>query len=182
MISPEQLKAEEGGLWVGDTSVGRGLGYMSQNSLPRGFQLGEATGGIFLWYLKGRGEGATTVMCLCSAVWAGTCAATRGWLWARAGSANAPSSPAAPSASWLQDGCVFSSGTKDITLPTKVCLVKAVVFPGVMYGCESWTINKAECWKIDAFGLWCCRRLLRVAWTARRSNQLNGSMKTYKTC
>ena len=90
MISPsEQLKAEEGGLWVGDTSVGRGLGYMSQNSLPRGFQLGEATGGIFLWYLKGRGEGATTVVCLCSAVWAGTCAATLGWLGARAGSANA---------------------------------------------------------------------------------------------
>ena len=58
-----------------------------------------------------------------------------------------------------------------ITLPTKVCLVKAMVFPVVMYGCESWTIKKAECWKIDAFELWCWRRLLRVPWTARRSNQ-----------
>ena len=60
---------------------------------------------------------------------------------------------------------------RDITLPTKVRLVKAMVFPVVMYGCESWTIKKAECWKIDAFELWCCRRLLRVPWTARRSNQ-----------
>ena len=59
----------------------------------------------------------------------------------------------------------------DITLPTKVCLVKAMVFPVVMYGCESWTVKKAECWKIDAFELWCWRRLLRVPWTARRSNQ-----------
>ena len=59
----------------------------------------------------------------------------------------------------------------DITLPTKVHLVKAVVFPVVMYGCESWTVKKAECWKIDAFELWCWRRLLRVPWTARRSNQ-----------
>ena len=62
--------------------------------------------------------------------------------------------------------------TRDITLPTKVCLVKAMVFPVVMYGCESWTIKKAEHWRIDAFRLWCWRRLLRVPWTARRSNQL----------
>ena len=61
--------------------------------------------------------------------------------------------------------------SKNITLPTKVCLVKAMVFPVVMYGCESWTVKKAECWKIDAFELWCWRRLLRVPWTARRSNQ-----------
>ena len=61
--------------------------------------------------------------------------------------------------------------SRDITLPTKVCLVKAMVFPMVMYGCESWTINKAECRRIDAFELWCWRRLLRVPWTARRSNQ-----------
>ena len=60
---------------------------------------------------------------------------------------------------------------KDITLPTKVCLVKAMVFPVVMYGCESWTIKKAECRRIDAFELWCWRRLLRVPWTARRSSQ-----------
>ena len=59
----------------------------------------------------------------------------------------------------------------DITLPTKVCLVKAMVFPVVMYGCESWTIKKAEHRKTDAFELWCWRRLLRVSWTARRSNQ-----------
>ena len=59
----------------------------------------------------------------------------------------------------------------DITLPTKVCLVKAMVFPVLMYGCESWTIKKAECQRIDAFELWCWRRLLRVPWTARRSNQ-----------
>ena len=57
------------------------------------------------------------------------------------------------------------------TLPTKVCLVKAMVFPVVMYGCESWTIKKAECRRIDAFEMWCWRRLLRVPWTARRSNQ-----------
>ena len=56
-------------------------------------------------------------------------------------------------------------------LPTKVHLVKAMVFPVVMYGCENWTIKKAECWRIDAFELWCWRRLLRVPWTARRSNQ-----------
>ena len=61
--------------------------------------------------------------------------------------------------------------SRDITLPTKVHLVKAMVFPGVMYGCESWTIRKAECRRIDAFELWCWRRLLRVPWTARRSNQ-----------
>ena len=59
----------------------------------------------------------------------------------------------------------------DITFSTKVHLVKAMVFPVVMYGCESWTIKKAECWRIDAFELWCWRRLLRVPWTARRSNQ-----------
>ena len=60
---------------------------------------------------------------------------------------------------------------KDITLPTKVHLVKAIAFPVVMYGCDSWTIKKAECQRIDAFELWCWRRLLRVPWTARRSNQ-----------
>ena len=60
---------------------------------------------------------------------------------------------------------------RDITLPTKVHLVKAMVFPGVMHGCESWTIKKAECQRIDAFELWCWRRLLRVLWTERRSNQ-----------
>ena len=59
---------------------------------------------------------------------------------------------------------------RDITLPTKVCLVKAMVFPVVMYGCESWTIKKAECWRIDSFEPWCWRRFLRVPWTARRSN------------
>ena len=61
--------------------------------------------------------------------------------------------------------------SRDITLPTKVCLAKAMVFPVVMYGCESWTVKKAECRRIDAFELWCWRRLLRVPWTARRSNQ-----------
>ena len=61
--------------------------------------------------------------------------------------------------------------SRDIVLSTKVCLVKVMVFPVVMYGCESWTIKKAECQRIDAFELWCCRRLLRVPWTARRSNQ-----------
>ena len=64
---------------------------------------------------------------------------------------------------------IFKS--RDITLPTKVCLVKAMVFPVVMYGCESWTVKKAECQRNDAFELWCWRRLLRVPWTARRSNQ-----------
>src|SRR5574340_677619 len=61
--------------------------------------------------------------------------------------------------------------SRDITLPTKVCLVKAMVFPVVMYGCKSWTVKKAERRRIDAFELWCWRRLLRVPWTARRSNQ-----------
>ena len=61
--------------------------------------------------------------------------------------------------------------SRDITLSTKICLVKAMVFPVVMYGCESWTIKKAECQRIDAFELWCWRRLLRVPWTAQRSNQ-----------
>ena len=61
--------------------------------------------------------------------------------------------------------------SRDITLPTKFHLVKAMVFPVVMYGCESWTVKKTECQKIDAFELWCWRRLLRVLWTARRSNQ-----------
>ena len=64
---------------------------------------------------------------------------------------------------------IFKS--RDITLPTKVCLVKAMVFPVVMYGCESWTVKKAERRRIDAFELWCWRRLLRVPWTARRSNR-----------
>ena len=64
---------------------------------------------------------------------------------------------------------IFKS--RDITLPTKVCLAKAMVFAVVMYGCESWTVRKAECWRIDAFELWCWRRLLRVPWTARRSSQ-----------
>ena len=66
-------------------------------------------------------------------------------------------------------GSIFKS--RDITLPTKVRLVKAMVFPVVMYGCESWTVKKAECRRIDVFELWCWRRLLRVPWTARRSNQ-----------
>ena len=64
---------------------------------------------------------------------------------------------------------IFKS--RDITLPTKVCLVKAMVFPVVMYGCDSWTVKKAECRRIDAFELRCWRKLLRVPWTARRSNQ-----------
>ena len=61
--------------------------------------------------------------------------------------------------------------SRDMYLSTKICLVKAMVFPGVMYGCESWTIKKAEHQRIDAFELWCWRRFLRVPWTARRSNQ-----------
>ena len=61
--------------------------------------------------------------------------------------------------------------SRDITLPTKIHLVKAMVFPVVMFGCESWSINKAECWRTDAFELWCWRRLLRVTWTARSTNQ-----------
>ena len=64
---------------------------------------------------------------------------------------------------------IFKS--RDITLPTKVRLFKAMVFPVVMYGCDSWTVKKAEHWRIDAFELWCWRKLLRVPWTARRSNQ-----------
>ena len=64
---------------------------------------------------------------------------------------------------------IFKS--RDITLPTKVRLVKAMIFPVVMYGCKSWTIKKTECQRIDAFELWCWRRLLRIPWTARRSNQ-----------
>ena len=63
---------------------------------------------------------------------------------------------------------IFKS--RDVTLPTKVCLVKAIVFPVVMYGCENWTVKKAECRRIDAFELWCWRRLLRVPWIARRSS------------
>ena len=69
---------------------------------------------------------------------------------------------------------------RDITLPTKVCLVKAMVFPVVMYGCESWTIKKAEYRRIDAFELWCWRRLLRVPWTARDSNQSNSNQSILK--
>ena len=61
--------------------------------------------------------------------------------------------------------------SRDITLPAKVCIVKAMVFPVVMYGCESWTVKKAECQRIDVFKLWCWRRLPRVPWTAKRSNQ-----------
>ena len=61
--------------------------------------------------------------------------------------------------------------SRDITFSTKVCLIKAMIFPVVMYGCESWTVKKAECQRIDAFELWCWRGLLRVPWTARRSNQ-----------
>ena len=64
---------------------------------------------------------------------------------------------------------IFKS--RDITLPTNVCLVKSMVFPVVMYGCENWTVKKAKCRRIDAFELWFCRRLLRIPWTARRSNQ-----------
>ena len=70
---------------------------------------------------------------------------------------------------WHQPNSILKS--RDITLPTKVCLVKAMVFPVVMYGCESWTIKKAERRRTDAFELWCWGRLLRVPWTARRSNQ-----------
>ena len=78
---------------------------------------------------------------------------------------------------------------RDITLPTKVRLVKAMVFPVIMYGCKSWTVKKAECQRIDAFELWCWRRLLRVPWTARRSKQVHpaptalysGSTKGLKT-
>ena len=72
---------------------------------------------------------------------------------------------------WTQLNLDSILKSRDITFPTKVHLVKAMVFPVVMYGCESWTIKKAEHHRIDAFELWCCRRLLRVPWTARRSNQ-----------
>ena len=71
----------------------------------------------------------------------------------------------------LQMFCVLAMEVRDIQLLTKIWLVKAMVFPVVMYECESWTIKKAECWRIDAFELWCWRRLLRVPWTTRRSNQ-----------
>ena len=74
---------------------------------------------------------------------------------------------------------IFKS--RDITLPTKVSVVKAMVFPVVMYGCESWTIKKAEHRRIDAFELWCWRRLLRVPWTARRSNQSTGAYYTERS-
>ena len=70
-----------------------------------------------------------------------------------------------------QDNLDSTLKSRNITLPTKVCLVKAMVFPVVMYGCESWTTKKAEHWRIDAFELWCWRRLLRVSWMARISNQ-----------
>ena len=63
--------------------------------------------------------------------------------------------------------------SRDITLPTKICLIKAMVFPMIMYGCKNWTVKKAESQRIDAFELWCWRRLLRVPWTARRSSQSN---------
>ena len=72
---------------------------------------------------------------------------------------------------------IFKS--RDITLPTKVHLVKAMVFPVVMYGCESWTIKKVECRRIDPFELWCWRRLLRVSWTARRSKPVNPKENQY---
>ena len=77
----------------------------------------------------------------------------------------------------LKDACSLEEKldsilkSRDITLPTKVRLVKAMVFPVVMYGCESWTVKKAECRRVNGFELWCWRRLLRVPWTARRSNQ-----------
>ena len=77
----------------------------------------------------------------------------------------------------LKDACSLEENldsilkSRDITLPTEVHLVKAMVFPVVMYRCESWTIKKTECWRIDTFQLWCWRRLLRVPWTARSSNQ-----------
>ena len=71
----------------------------------------------------------------------------------------------------LDSICASPVKSRDITLPTKVRLVKAMVFPVVMYGCESWTVKTAECRRIDAFELWCWRRLLRVPWTAKRSNQ-----------
>ena len=93
------------------------------------------------------------------------------------GGQNAKETPHVGQCSWhLQVGKAVSNPgstfkSRDITLPTKVHLVKAMVFPVVMYGCESWTIRKAEYWRIDAFELWCWRRFLRVPWTTRRSNQ-----------
>ena len=75
---------------------------------------------------------------------------------------------------WVKERLLGTSvlkGSLHITLPTKVCLVKVMVFPVIMYGCESWRINKAERWRIDALELWCWRRFLRVPWTIRRSNQ-----------
>ena len=72
--------------------------------------------------------------------------------------------------------------SRDVTLPARVRLVKAMVFPVVMYGCESWSIKKAERWRIDAFELWCWRRLLRVPWTARRSNQSILKEKVWECC
>ena len=77
-------------------------------------------------------------------------------------------------ASWKENYDKLDRGLKrkDIALPTKVRLVKTMVFSVIMYGCESWTIKKAECRRIDAFELWCCRRLLEISWTARRSKQL----------
>ena len=80
-----------------------------------------------------------------------------------------PSVPDRKYVGWKYIVLIFKS--RDITLPTKVRLVMAMVFPVVMYGCESWTVKKAECLRIDAFELWCWRRLLRVSWTAKRSNQ-----------
>ena len=79
--------------------------------------------------------------------------------------------PASPGFPPLADGLFTILKSRDITLPTKVHLVKAMGFPMVVYGCESWTVKKAECRRIDAFELWCWRRLSRVPWTARRSNQ-----------
>jgi hypothetical protein len=72
---------------------------------------------------------------------------------------------------FIENIYILKKKSRDITLPTKVRLVKAMVFPVVMYGCESWTVKKAECQRIDTFELWCWKRLLRVPWTARRSNQ-----------
>ena len=92
----------------------------------------------------------------------------------RVGDAIQPSYPlssASPPATKVMTNLDSILKNKDITLPTKVHLVKAMVFPVVMYGCESWIANKAECGRIDAFELWCWRCLLRVPWTARRSNQ-----------
>ena len=89
---------------------------------------------------------------------------------------------------WLLLGRKFMTNldsilkSRDITLPTKVCLVKSMVFPVVMYGCEIWTIKKAEHWRTDAFKLWCWRILLRVPWTERRSIQSTMSIHWYDCC